>query len=279
MDMLLCTNGSASSKVALRVGSHISLALRAPTTVLGVVEASALEKSISNDVGREADQLRTAGIETEGRIVAGDAQQIIPHEANRGKFLTVFGALEHPIWRRWLRGPTMRHVLDALEVPAICVYHAEALLPIEKILVCSGGLYHANSAVRLAGQLAGALKAKVTLLHVATLYSNMPPQLQDVPESPDAYLEGGTIYAENLREGLEYLRAMDLSVDFRLRKGDPLPEILSELREGDYDLVVVGSHLSVTGPAQLVGDITYRIVENSARPVLVVKNTGAGSGL
>lgn len=52
-------------------------------------------------------------------------------------------------------------------------------------------------------------------------------------------------------------------------------EILAEAREGDYDLVVIGSHRALTGPARLVGDITHRIVEDAGRPVLVVKGPGS----
>ena len=44
-------------------------------------------------------------------------------------------------------------------------------------------------------------------------------------------------------------------------------EILNVARSNSYDLVVIGSHAAVTGPARLIGDITHRIVEHAGRPV------------
>lgn len=272
MELLLCTNGSKDSQIALRLGAQLALTLGLPTTVLGIVESSVRQREVAAKVTKMLEQMRAAGITVESRIVAGDAQTIIPCEANLGNYLTVFGALNPPLWRRLLRGPTMRHVLDAIEGPALCVYESYEPSTIENVLICSGGLQHAMAAVELGGQIAAAYKARVTLLHVATLHTNLPNHFQDIPHSPAEYLQDETLYAENLQQAIDALEEKGLTVTFCIRVGDPLREILKAIGDERYDLVVIGSHSVVTGPAQLVGDITYRIVERAGRPVLVAKN-------
>ncbi len=269
-ELLLCTNGSADSRVALRLGVCFALALRLPVVILGIVESPKRRKEVTQDVARTAEQLRDGGIIADSRLVSGDAQQIIPAEAVRGDFLVVVGALEHPLWRRLLRGPTMRHLLDVLEGPVLCSFHAQETTAVEKVLICSGGLHHADAAIDLGGRIAAAFTADVTLLHVATPHANMPAHLQDLPDASDSYLHGDTIYAHNLQQTLAHLEGMGLSVEFQVRAGDPLLEILKMVHGDAYDLVVIGSHAAVTGPAKLIGDITSRIVEGAGRPVLIV---------
>lgn len=273
MELLLCTNGSSSSKVALQIGADFAAALDLPTTVLGIAESSRTQEDIRIEVERTLEKLRAAGIKVEGRVVAGQAQQIIPAEAERGHYLTAVGALDPPLWRRLLRGPTMRHLLDALKGPVLCVFHVQEVTPVKKVLICSGGLHHADAAIDLGAQIAAAFNAQVTLLHVVTPHAHFPTHLRDILVSPAAYLQSDTLYARNLQQAMAKLEGLNLSVDFQVRSGEPLLEIMHVAQAGDYDLLVVGSHSAVTGPAQLIGDITHRIVERVRRPVLVVKNS------
>lgn len=271
MDLLLCTNGSAMSKVALRLGVQIAQTLQLPATILGVVEAPGRRKEVLADVDRTLEQLHAAGVAAASQVVSGNAHQVIPAEANRKQLLTVVGALDPPLWRRLLRGPTMRHIIAAVDGPIFCVFRQQEPTEIKKVLICSGGLQHADAAIHLGAEVAIACKAQVTLLHVVVPYSNMPAELQDRPNAPDAYLESNTLYAHNLQQAVTHLEAMGLAVDFQVREGDPLLEILNMIHDGSYDLVVIGSHTAVTGPARLVGDITYRIVERAGCPVLIVR--------
>lgn len=272
MEILLCTNGSTGSRAALRLGVHVASALRLPATILGIIETPKRRMQVTSDVREALEQLRSAGIATNRRIVTGNAQQIIEIEAKQGDFLTVLGDLDPPMWRRLLRGPTMRHILDAQVEPLLCLYHAPDPASIEHVLICSGGLYQTDEAIGLGSRIAAAFGAQITLLHVATPHAHMPAQLQDMPDSPDAYLDGDTLYSNNLSDAMAELNSMGLSVDFQIRAGDPMLEILNVARSNSYDLVVIGSHAAVTGPARLIGDITHRIVEHAGRPVLVVRN-------
>jgi len=57
-----------------------------------------------------------------------------------------------------------------------------------------------------------------------------------------------------------------------LRRGPVLEGILSEIREGKYDLVVTGSALSRSLRTYMLGDISREIVNRVQCAVLVVRS-------
>jgi nucleotide-binding universal stress UspA family protein len=64
---------------------------------------------------------------------------------------------------------------------------------------------------------------------------------------------------------------MDVPAEIRVRAGIVDTEIAAEIEAGDYDLVVLGSKKSRDVFTEyLMGNMTRRLVNWSARPVLVV---------
>ena len=51
-----------------------------------------------------------------------------------------------------------------------------------------------------------------------------------------------------------------LTVDTRIRRGDPTNSILAEVREGSYDLVVVGARQGVGLAQRLLGSVTQQVI-------------------
>lgn len=272
MKLLLCTNGSESSQAALQFGVILARTLRYEATVLGVIETPVLQQLIETQTRWAVEQISAANIPCETNFIVGNALSIVPTVADKGDFLTVIGSLGRTIPRRLFRGRTISHLLEEMESPIVYVRTPPQNERLERILICSGGLHFANAAVDFGGQIAKAAQAEVTLFHVATPLPNMPKPVRDVRATPsEVYLQGENIYARNLRQQLANLQSMDLYATFKLESGDPLMQIMAEVRSGRYDLIVIGSHTVMTGPARLVGDIMHRIVEGSNQPVLVVK--------
>ena len=50
-----------------------------------------------------------------------------------------------------------------------------------------------------------------------TPHAHMPTQLQDMPDSPEAYLDGDTLYSNNLSDAMADLNNMGITVDFQVR--------------------------------------------------------------
>lgn len=129
--------------------------------------------------------------------------------------------------------------------------------------------------VREAGQLAAAVGAELTLLHVTDeeTYEDRREQLAQVTEVGGVYSigqarDGAKNYAEDV--GREVLEGVDIDYEAIGRLGD-LPEVvLSVTNEIGAD------HVFITGPKRspagkaLFGDDTQRVILDSSVPVTVV---------
>ncbi len=127
-----------------------------------------------------------------------------------------------------------------------------------KILLCVAGMPYAEETVAFTGEVARAVGASVTLLHV--LRRGEPR-------------ERGRLLLEAARKVLP-----DLEVNTRLRRGDPAGRILAEVREGAYDLVSVGANRHPALADRLLGSVSTQIVHRAPLSVLICRPTRRGIG-
>ena len=80
----------------------------------------------------------------------------------------------------------------------------------------------------------------------------------------------------NLRMGKESLEAGGVAAEVKLRHGSVIEEILREVHEGNYDLVVTGTALSRSLRTYALGDVGRELVNRAHRPVLVVRTQVKG---
>ena len=125
--------------------------------------------------------------------------------------------------------------------------------------------------VRFAGRLARALEASVTLLHVM---SQLPlaedASLDDLEASAEELIQRGSREGGHLSRMLALLAAEGKTARAVVRHGLVRDEIIAEAREGRYDLLVTGAHVTPGLNARLVGDLSTDILLAANRPVLVV---------
>ncbi|MFH1519491.1 MAG: universal stress protein [Candidatus Omnitrophota bacterium] len=127
-----------------------------------------------------------------------------------------------------------------------------------KILICTNGQEHAEQALNFAGQLFGQAKPGITVLSVTR-------RLTPYPQTEKKWLQR----AKNI------LANYDLEAQTKIREGYISDEIIRESREGNYDLVVIGSRgyseILVGVTEVILGDIAQYVTLKAETSLLVVK--------
>ncbi|HUL59432.1 MAG TPA: universal stress protein [Anaeromyxobacteraceae bacterium] len=126
-----------------------------------------------------------------------------------------------------------------------------------------------------ASELAKRFEAALTLVHV---FEPASAATHDVFVAPPELFEQTVREMERLLEGWksEAERIAGAPVATRVVVGTAAPEIVQFLRQGGFDLVVLGTH-GRRGLAHVVlGSVAERVVREAPCPVLVVRGAGEG---
>ncbi len=271
IQILLCTNGTETSRSALSYGVWMAQVLDTSVVLLGILEhqedRSGLEKLLA-ETGVRLDQ---NNVSYQTLIREGRASIQIPNHAKMGNFLTIVGPLGRPTWRRWLRGRTFRRLLAGMASPLI--YVPEERLSLRHILVCMGGLGYAFSMEQVILQLAQSTGARLTLLNVVEPVTFDYPVAKEVQHHWKHLLETDTPQGRNLQKAVREAEGAGLQVDVKVRHGNVVGEILDEVRGKDYDLIGLGSPYSGHSLRHLfIPNVTAEVAEAIDRPVLTVRS-------
>ena len=141
------------------------------------------------------------------------------------------------------------------------------MLRYRHVLVAFDGSPEAELALAHAVAIAQHYRARISLVAV------VPPPPPFAWQAP-----GGVRQLHDVQESDldQRLRAAadgvpdDLSLTTRLLDGDPPRELLRAAREGDHDLIVMGSRGRGRVTAALLGSVSHRVMHESPVPVMVI---------
>jgi nucleotide-binding universal stress UspA family protein len=140
------------------------------------------------------------------------------------------------------------------------------------LLICTSGHVNSEIVIRNGAALAQAAQARVTLLHVAESVPAMYTGLDEMEETLPELLQTDTPLARHLKWASEYLVQSQVLADLKLRRGITLDEIVDEVQDGDYDLIVVGARAGYDVLSSLLmGQVTPKIIDNAPCSVLIVR--------
>lgn len=274
-DILVVTNGTKESYPAVEQGAWLAEILGLPITLLGVTERSdpaaidaihPLEAVFEKAVG--LFESRGAAYKLEVRN--GSAEGVVPGEAKRLDSIVVLSRLGRPQIQRMISGRSIRAFIEEIEQPLL--YVPEARLPVKKILISVGGLGYDVNAEHIAMQVAVKSAAEIVLLHIVPPMDLDYPTAKIVNENWQRLAETDTPVGRSLRESLENARAAGLAASLKVRRGNVIEEIIAETREGNYDLLCMGSSYSVHSLRQMVSvNVTEEIMERAQCPVMTAR--------
>ncbi len=270
LPILLCTNGCGSTEPALEYGLWLAGALGAPVNLLGIIETEGQQACVEALLEETARKLEEKGLEYSAALERGRGSVVIAREAEAGRYLTIFGPLGRPTWRRVIQGRSFRRVMARVSGPLL--YVPRAPLQLKRLLVCQGGLGYASQAEQVGLYLARRLGAQVTLLHVVEPVTLQYPTAQEVHAHWRAVEETDTPQGRRLRESLAEVQAAGLEGEIRVRHGNIVHEILDEIQSGSYDLVAMGSAYSAHALRRMyLPNVTAEVAEAAGCPVLTAR--------
>jgi sulfate transport system ATP-binding protein len=230
LHFLLVTDASLRSQSALSLGGYLARMAHARVTLLG----------LGKDEGRLKDHLQ------EARKQIGSGMAALQTRSSSAPFSQAIhtAAEEQPLdlvvlgWRPTAGLDQPEQVLQAGDHHLLLATQPEARL--SRALICVASGEPGKDDVLFAGRLLRHVGAEATLMTV----QQGPSENGDLHTRVERFIAGG----------LHSLARFGIEARSLIKNGDPLSVVLDELRDGDYDLVVLGApfpdrqgHLSLGG--------------------------------
>ena len=118
-------------------------------------------------------------------------------------------------------------------------------------------------------QMAMKRRAEITLLHFVPPIDMNYPTARTVSTHWQNLTETDTPVGRSLRQALDVAKNDGLIANVKARQGNVVEEILAEVKEGNYDLLCMGSIYSTNTLRQLYApNVTAEIAEGATCPVL-----------
>lgn len=275
-EILIFTNGNATTFPAVTYGAWLGTLLQTSVRLVGLDEdpsPSRIDEEthpLEAVFARAVEAFKQAGAEYALEVVQGQAENAIPAYVQGKETLALMGPLGRPPLKRLLAGRSFRHIMEHVAAPIL--YVPQARLPLKRVLVCLGGLGYEETARSLGTRIMLAARAEATLLTVVPPIDLDYPEARQVGENWQSLLDTDTMIGKNLRRSLEVARAAGLTASIKIRNGSVVEEIQAEVKEGNYDLLCMGSPRSSNALRQLyTPNVTAEIAEMDLAPLLTAR--------
>ncbi|MFQ5593064.1 MAG: universal stress protein [Anaerolineae bacterium] len=270
MHILVTTDGLEHAREAVKFACQLASQAGAEVTVLGVAERAQRDGVARRAVADAGRLLAGQGVEHTTKLRYGHPAEQILQEIEGGDYdFVVIGARGRSRLTRFLLGSVSYRVLERSTIPVLIVRSSRP--QVKKVLATTGGHPKSKSTMSFGAELARALGATQTLLHVTNPVPQMYTGLDEMDETLPELMKSDTVEGHALREGARIMNNEEIEGHIELRHGMVEEEIIREAVKGDYDLIVVGTSVPTGTLGWLaLGNITRRVIDRTQRPILVV---------
>ena len=283
MRVLVYTDGSKDAEQAAVLLEKLGVARGGEVTIFAVSPRQEQEDELEQSADRIEHTLEDDASNVRTVIRRGDANRQFMEEAEQGHYDLVIVAREHHGRPPRLRFRSTTSEL-AKHVPAHLLVARNVPDKLRRILICSAAETPSAETVRLAGLITAGSGAEISLLHVMSqvpLRSDSPEE--DLQASAEGAIERHTHEGEHFEAAIAALRAAGVTGDIRpiLRHGLVVDEVLDEIKQGQYDLLVVGSHRQPTLTRWLdvlLDDVTGELLLKTPISTLIIYQQKAPAG-
>jgi nucleotide-binding universal stress UspA family protein len=252
------------------MGLQLAQFLQSEITLLGILERESGSKGLENSLDEFTGRFQEVGVQYQVWREKGEAADAISQSAQRGRFLTIVGPMGRSAVHRAIHGRSFRRMLALVETPIL--YAPVLRWPVQRMLVCLGGLGYAVGIEHLCLSLAQVLKAQVTVMHVVEPVTLDYPTSRQVHDHWQDILRTDTPQGKNLRLAMQELQAAGIETQFRVRRGSIIHEVLDEIKDQSYQMVGMGSQYSTHSLRHLyLPNVTAEVAESASCPILTAR--------
>lgn len=227
------TNGFEGTWPAIEYGAWMARNLEAPIVLTGVVEQADEEHPVEGIFSRAVSLFQEYKLAYSLELASGLIEDIIQRRfavqpdagsQNDDSSILVVGPFGRPQVRRMIIGNSFRKIMSFVNQPIL--YVPAVRLPVQKMLVCMGGLGYTQTASAEAIAIASALKASITFMTVVPPVDFDYPEARIIRDNWKTLAETDTLPGRSLREGLKMARDAGLEAKIKIRHGNILEQVL-----------------------------------------------------
>ena len=273
--ILVPTDGSEHSRVALKYAINVAQAYQSRIVLLSVVDirriagpflaemAGAGNPALGVEVAAVADWLKkqgrryvdslksecdATGLSCDTRLTTGVVTQEIIDQAKTCDMVVMGRHGEHYRFRGPLPGSTIEGVVRGTIRPVLVT--PEAYAPFSRVLVAYDGNQHSSDALTVAADLAKGLQIPLVLL--------------TIDRDP-------TMARERMDAARAHVESHRLDVTEVVALGDPTQEILNTCRHEHCNLIAMGAYGHSQLREMIIGSTTTRVMRKATCPVLLFR--------
>lgn len=300
--LLVPLDGSRLAEAALPAASFLAERLGARVTLLHVIERDAPQEihgerhlsepdEAANYLDEIADRSFPAGTEIEkhvhGEESSNVARSIADHIDELDADLIVMCTHGRGGLRGWMFGRIAQQVVNRGTKPVLLVQPSATgettAFSCRRLLVALDGNPEHEPGLKISASLAKTFGADLHLVMVvhysSTLSGAKAATARILPRATSALLDIAEENAQKyLRGHVAELESAGIKADAEVRRGDPVPMILSSAVQSASDLIVLATHGKTGMDAFWSGSTTPGVTDRSPIPLLLVPVTAKEPG-
>lgn len=268
MAILIAVNGNEQKATAVTWGRLLIQITGSAPTLVTVIKHEAERPQRQALLESAAQMLNDTVPVIPIKIATGRITEEIVRETETGHYdLLVVGLRPFPPFIKHFLGSGIERILQQTACPVLIAKNRPTSL--RRILICEGG-----RAPTLLKRLITQLPALITngteikVLHVMSQILVDPAKVGwELQADASTLIEKHTPEGELLQQDVQLLAVGPVPVETQVRHGLVVNEILTEARNGRYDLIVIGRH---QGSGWWLADLMNQIVTQADRSVMVI---------
>jgi len=245
MRILICSDGSPAAEQSAYLITRLNYVSEDEIIVLGVSESDGDQVQLSASFERIKALLDGQKFTVQQKIRYGHPAVQIMKEVEETSFdLVTVGTSGHMRGFPGLRiGSTAQKLARLLTTPLLVARHVPS--KVNKVLICTGAEVPSLETLSVGGKLISRVPGEIIVLHVMSQVAmRLDSPADDLVDTAESAIQRGTREGRHLTQALKLLQQAGVVSKIKplLRHGLVVDEVLEEIDEGGYNLLIIGGH-------------------------------------